>query len=249
MARHRPARKAGLNRLLGALPKGAYERLLPDLRTVSLGLKEVLYEPDEPITYVYFPNNGVISLVTVMEDGATVEVGTVGNEGMAGLPVFLGADSSPGKAFSQIPGESARMRADALRRHVERGGPLVSLLHRYTQALMAEMAQSIACNRLHSLEERCARWLLMTQDRVGSDRFALTQQFLAQMLGARRPSVTVAAGMLQRAELIGYSRGKIAVLDRKGLEAVSCECYRVVRREFDRLAGGPEAVPSKGPVG
>jgi CRP-like cAMP-binding protein len=179
----------------------------------------------------------MFSLVILMRDGQAVEAGTVGNEGMVGLPVFLGAETSPHRAFSQIPGEALRMRAKDFMEELERDGPLRRRLGLYNQALMNQMAYSVACNRLHSVEERMCRWLLMCNDRVGADQFPLTQEFLAQMLGVRRPSVTVVAGVLQKAGLIAYARGRVVILDRPRLEAASCECYQVVREEFDRLLG------------
>lgn len=225
------------NRLLAALPLEEYERLVSNLETVSLTLKQVLYEPNVPIQHVYFPNHGVVSLVNFMEDGTVVEIATVGNEGMLGIPVFLGVDKSPQQAFIQIPGDSMRMKADVFKNEVNRGGPLQSLVQRYTQALFNQIAQSAACNRIHSIEERCCRWLLMTRDRVGSDQFLLTQEFLSQMLGVRRPSVSVVAAILQKAGLINYSRGRMTILNREGLEASTCECYRIVQEEFERLLG------------
>jgi CRP-like cAMP-binding protein len=233
----RPAPKPVGNRLLAALPSAYHERLAPKLEPVRLGFKQPLYEPHVPIEHVYFPTNGIVSLLTVLEDGGPIEVGTVGNEGMAGLPVFLGADAIPGRALCQIPGEALRLEARVLKDEVRRDGPLLSLLHRYTLALFTQVAQTAACNRTHSVEERCARWLLMTQDRVGTDRFPLTQEFMAQMLGVRRATVNVAAGMLQKAGFITYTRGRITVLDRPGLESASCECYAVIKGEFDRLLG------------
>lgn len=223
------------NRLLAALPREEYEHLLPNLENVSLTFKQSIYEPNLPIEYVYFPNHGVVSLLNLMEDGTAVEIATVGNEGMVGIPVFLGADTIPGKAFSQIPGTAMRMKADVFKEKVNQGNPLHNLLQRYTQALFNQVAQSVACNRLHSIEERCCRWLLMTRDRVESDEFPLTQEFLSLMLGVRRPSVSVVAAILQKAGLIRYSRGKITILDREGLEAATCECYRIVKDEFNRL--------------
>lgn len=228
---------AAKNRLLTALPLEEYERLLPNLETVSLPLKYVLYEPNEPIEHVYFPIHGVVSLVTIMEDGVAVEIATVGNEGMIGLPVFLGSEIIPMKAFSQIPGKGMRIKADVFKDLVNQGSPLHDLLQRYTQALFNQTAQSAACNRLHSIEERCCRWLLMIHDRVDSDEYLLTQEFLSQMLGVRRASVNMVASILQKARLIRYSRGRITILDRLGLEAASCECYARIKQEFDRLLG------------
>jgi CRP-like cAMP-binding protein len=225
----------GTNRLLAALPPTVVERLRPDLERVSVSFRQQIYTPDAPIPYVYFPLDSIFSLVIIVEGGAIVEVATVGNEGMVGLPVFLGASTIPGEAFCQIPGEACRMRADALRAATGENGPLRDLLQCYTQALINQIAQSVACNHLHSLQERMCRWLLMTQDRVGADQFPMTQEFLAQMLGVRRPTVTGTASILQKAGLISFARGRLTVLDRRGLEAGSCECYRVVRKEFDRL--------------
>jgi CRP-like cAMP-binding protein len=225
------------NRLLAALPLEEYELLLPNLETVSLPLKYVLYEPNKPIEHVYFPIHGVVSLVTIMEDGVAVEIATVGNEGMIGLPVFLGSEIIPMKAFSQIPGKGIRIKADVFKDLLNQGSSLHGLLQRYTQALFNQTAQSAACNRLHSIEERCCRWLLMIHDRVDSDEYLLTQEFLSQMLGVRRASVNVVASILQKARLIRYSRGRITILDRLGLETASCECYARIKQEFDRLLG------------
>jgi CRP-like cAMP-binding protein len=191
--------------------------------------------PNEPIEYVYFPNSGIISLVNLTEDGGTVEAATVGNEGMVGLPLLLGTDRMIGQAITQIVGDALRMKADVFKQEVTPASPLYSLLLRYTQALMNLISQSVACNCLHSVEDRCCRWLLLCQDRVESDEFPLTQEFLAQMLGVRRASVSVVAATLQKAGLIRYRRGKITILDRLGLEAASCECYQIVKQELDRL--------------
>lgn len=229
---------ASENRLLAALPKEEYERLVANMEAVFLELKHSVYEPNEPIEYVYFVKNGVVSLLNVMEDGKEVEVATVGNEGMVGLPVFLGAEKIPGRAFSQVPGDALRMKADVFKDKVTPGTRLHDLLQRYTQALFNQIAQGTACNTLHSVEERMCRWLLMTQDRVGKDDFPLTQEFLGQMLGVRRPTVSIAASILQKAGLIRYSRGGITILDREGLEDSSCECYAIIKAEFDRLVGG-----------
>lgn len=226
------------NRLLAALLQEEYDRVVAHMETVALEYQQDLYKPNEPIDYVYFPKSGVVSLLTIMQNGEAVEVATVGNEGMVGLPVFLEADSIPGKAIAQIPGDGWRMSADAFKEQVSPGSPLHELLQRYTQALFNLIAQSAACNRLHSVEERACRWLLMTHDRVGEDFFPLTQEFLAQMLGARRPTVSTVASILQKAGFISYSRGKITILDREGLESASCECYEIIRAEFERLVGG-----------
>lgn len=223
------------NRLLSALPKEEYERLLPHLETVSLNVKQIIYAPYQPIEYVYFPNSGIISLVNLTEDGGTVEAATVGNEGMVGIPLLLGADSIISQAIVQLVGDALRMKADAFKRQVIPGSSLHNLVLRYTLALINLISQSVACNRRHTVEERCSRWLLMCHDRVQSNEFPLTQEFLAQMLGVRRPSVSVVAAILQKAGLIRYSRGKMMICDRLGLEAASCECYRIVKNEFDRL--------------
>ena len=223
------------NQLLSALPREEYERLLPNLEAVSLTPKQIIYAPNESIEYVYFPNNGIISLVNFTEDGSTVEAATVGNEGMAGIAVLLGADRMISEAVSQVPGDGLRMKTVVFKREVTPGSPLHNLLLRYTLALLNLISQSVACNRQHSVEQRCCRWLLLCQDRVQSNEFPLTQEFLSQMLGVRRASVSVVAAILQRAGLIRYSRGKITILDRQGLEASSCGCYRVVKDEFDRL--------------
>jgi CRP-like cAMP-binding protein len=227
--------KSAQNRILAALPPKELKRLEPKVEAVSLEFKQPVYEPGEPIRHVYFPTSGVVSLVTVMSDDQPVEIATVGREGMVGLPVFLEAGEIPGRAFCQVPGAALRMEAEAFKVEAQWGGGLTSLLLRYTQALFNQVAQSAACNRTHTVEERCARWLLMTQDRVGEDRFPLTQEFMAMMLGVRRATVNVAAGILQRAGFITYMRGRITVLDRPGLESASCECYAKVQSEFDRL--------------
>jgi CRP-like cAMP-binding protein len=178
-----------------------------------------------------------------MKNGKAAEVGVVGKEGMLGLPVFLGTDRSSGQSFSQVPGESLRLGADAFRAAIQRSRALVDLLHRYTQALFTQVSQSAACNSLHSIEERCCRWLLMTHDRVETDEFVLTQEFLAIMLGVRRASVAEVAGKLQQAGLIHYRRGQMRILDRQGLEATACECYSVIRAEYERLL--PYLTPSE----
>jgi CRP-like cAMP-binding protein len=224
------------NRLLALLPEAEYQRLNAHLTLVVLNLKQTLYAPYQPIEYVYFPLNGVTSIVATMENGQIAEVGTVGNEGMVGLPVFLGARSAPVQAFLQVPGEALRLGTAEFQEEVRKGGALVQILHRYTQALFTQIAQSTACNRLHSIEQRCARWLLMTHDRVGmAEEFPLTHEFLGQMLGVRRATVSEVAGALQRKGLITYSRGKIRVVDRQGLEEAACECYAIVQNEFNRL--------------
>jgi CRP-like cAMP-binding protein len=205
------------------------------MEAVSLNFQQIIYAPNQSIDYVYFPNSGIISLVNITEDGRTIEAAMVGNEGMAGIPVFLGADRMPGQAISQVVGNALRMKADVFKYEVTPDTSLYNLLLRYTQALLNQISQSVACNCLHSVERRCCRWLLMCHDRVRSDQFTLTQELLSQMLGVRRASVSEVAATLQKEGLIRYNRGKITIRDRLGLEATSCECYRVVKEEFERL--------------
>jgi CRP-like cAMP-binding protein len=229
------------NALLRALPADEYARLLPHMEPVELGHAQVLWRAEAPIHSVYFPRTAVGSLLTPLEGEKPVEAATVGREGFIGTPVVLGARTTAVEAIAQIPGTAARLDAARLAEWLRASdGTLFPLLLRYAQALQEQTAQSVACNRRHGIDERCARWLLMTQDRVSADQFPLTQEFLAFMLGVRRASVTVAAGMLQEAGLIRYSRGRIAVRDRAGLEAASCECYGVVKRKYAQLLG-PEA--------
>jgi len=227
------------NRLLAALPASEYERLAPHLQLVSLSLNQVLYEPNGPIKYVYFPNHSMVSLVSIMEDGSTIEVGLVGSEGMVGVPVILGGNITTTKAFVQVSGSALRMDADLLKSEFNRGGQLQILLLRYTQALLTQVSQSVACNRFHTIEERLARWMLLVGDAVKSDEFMLTQEFISQMLGTRRSGVTVAAGTLSQAGMLRYSRGKITILNREALQATSCECYGVIKDEFTRLLSNP----------
>lgn len=223
------------NRLLAALPTSEYRRLLPKLETVSLSLKQRVYESLKTIDYVYFPLDGIISIVAFMNDGTGIEVATVGNEGMVGLPVFLGADKTPLVAFQQIPGESMRMESEVFTKEIQRNGPLTAILRLYTQTLIVQIAQGNACNRAHSIAQRCARWLLTTHDRVGRrQRFPITQEFLGQMLGVRRAGVSEVASALKKGKLIEYNRGIIHILNRKGLEKRTCECYWVIKNEIDR---------------
>jgi len=223
------------NRLLDALPDALLEELTPHLERVTLDLREPVANPGEPYEYVYFPESCVISVVNDMRDGSTVETGTIGNEGVAGLPALLDSVTSERRVFGQVRGSTLRARATVVAALVERERELRRLINRYAQAYLSQVAQGAACNRLHGLEERCARWLLLTHDRVRSDELHLKQEFLAEMLGVRRAGVSVAASALQGSGLIRYSRGVINVLDRDGLEAASCECYRVIREQFDRL--------------
>jgi CRP-like cAMP-binding protein len=225
------------NRLLASLPKEEYEQLQPYLELVFLDFKQELYRPNEAIDFVYFPLEGVYSLLTLSSEGDLIEVGTVGNEGMVGLPVFLGVGQVPGLSMAQVPGKALRMRAKDLQTQVNRDTTLYEVLHRYTQALFNFISQSALCNRLHSIEQRCCRWLLLTHDRVGHDEFPLTHEFLSQMLGVRRAGVSEVASKLQNAGFISYHYGKMAIQDRAGLEATSCECYALIKAEFDRLIG------------
>ena len=204
---------------------------------VTVGRKHVVFEKDKPISHVYFPTDGVISLVAPLDGGLNVEIATVGREGMVGLALFLGTETMPFRAFGQIAGVALRLEAAAFRAEIERSVALVRILNRYTQALLTQIAQSAACNCVHSVEKRCARWLLQTHDRLEADHYLLTQEFLAQMLGVRRASVSEAAGGLQKAKLIRYTNGRLTILDRRGLEVVACGCYRVIRQEIDRLLG------------
>jgi CRP-like cAMP-binding protein len=231
------AHAAEQNRLLAALPLEEYARLLPQLTPVRLGLKQVLVEPDAPIRDVYFPREGVSSMVAVEQEGGAVEVGTIGPEGLVGIPVLLGADRMPYRVFVQVEGHAWRLSADAFRQLVDERAAVRQLLLRYAQYFADQLSQSVACNRLHTLDERCARWLLMTHDRVEGDRFEITHEFLSLMLGVRRAGVTVAMGTLQAANIVRYTRGRVEVLDRPRLEEASCGCYHITRGALDRLLG------------
>jgi CRP-like cAMP-binding protein len=224
---------APLNRLLATLPKTEYKRLLPRLKTVNLVLGEELYLPGETIKHVYFPNDSIISLISELSETSWLEVAMVGNEGMAGLPVFMGVSSSSTRALVQGSGTAMRMTSATVRKEANRMGSLHRLLHRYSHSLLTQVAQSSACNRFHLVNARLARWLLMTNDRLGVKEFPLTQEFLSNMLGVRREGVSKAAGALQAAKLIRYSRGMITLLNRRGLEAKSCDCYAVIKAESD----------------
>jgi CRP-like cAMP-binding protein len=223
------------NRLLGALPGAEYTRLVPHLKPVRLSAKQVLWEPEARIQSVYFPRTAVLSLLTPLANGLCVEAATVGCEGMAGTPVVLGVTTTSVRAIAQIPGAAVRVDADRFSEWLRDDGVLFPLMLRYVQALQEQTAQSVACTRRHGIDARCARWLLMTRDRVATPEFPLTHELLAIMLGVRRASVTEAALALQAAGLIRYARGTVTVVDRTGLEAASCECYHVVRRRYERL--------------
>jgi CRP-like cAMP-binding protein len=222
------------NLLLDALPAPDRARLAPKLERVPLPTGMAVYEANAPITHVHFPVSGIVSMVSTMNEG-TVEIGTVGREGMTGIAVVLHADSMPTRAFVQVEGAALSIESEALRRIMRESEALDRMLRRHALAMYDQAAQSAACNRLHSLESRCARWLLMTHDRVDSDILPLKQKFLAEMLGVHRPAVTVAAGMLQRAGIIQYTRGKVRVVDRAALERAACDCYEATRRSFEEL--------------
>ena len=235
------------NHILMRLNPTEYERLAPHLEEVSLKFKERLYEQDRRIDYVYFPESAVISVIEPLEQGVEIETGTIGNEGMLGLPVVFGVDTGSSRADCQIPGRAARVRAHLVLAERRRGGQLAELMLRFANATMVILNRNLACSRAHSLEERMSRWLLMTHDRAGADAFPMTQEFLAQMLGVRRPTVNLASRSLQRAGLIRYSRGRITIVDRQGLEEASCECYACIRQEFARsFRGEGREVASRG---
>ncbi len=223
------------NRLLSALTNEEYERLMPHLEQVSLPLSQILFRPDDVLKYVYFPETCIVSLLTDLSDGYGIEVGLVGREGMAGVSVILGTDKEPKVATVQGAGTALRMKASALRDEAKRGGGLQTYLLRYTHALLSQISQSVVCNVRHRIEGRLARWLLMYQDRIGKDEFRLTHEFIANMLGIRRAGVSMVANKLKRAGLIDYDRGQFQILNRQELVAMTCECYGVVKAEFDSL--------------
>jgi CRP-like cAMP-binding protein len=230
-ARHSPHQ----NHLLAALPASDFQRLASHLELVPMKLGEVLYESGGQLRYVYFPTTSILSLLYVMEDGASAEIAIVGNEGILGISLFMGGESTPSRAVVQSAGYAFRLKADLLKNEFGRFGPTMHLLLRYTQALITQMAQTAVCNRHHSVDQQLCRWLLLSLDRLQTNELSMTQELIANMLGVRREGVTEAAGKLQGAGLISYRRGQITVLDRPGLEARSCECYQVIKTEFDRL--------------
>ena len=223
------------NHLLDALLKAEYDRLSPNLEHVKLALGDVMYEPGGLLKYVYFPTTSIISLLFVMENGASAEIALVGNEGVLGISLFMGGETTSSRAVIQSAGYAYRLKVQLLKDEFNRGGPVQRLLLRYTQALITQMAQTAVCNRHHSIEQQLCRWLLLSLDRLASDELSMTQELIANMLGVRREGVTEAAGKLQREGIIIYTRGRITVLDRQRLEKRSCECYQVVKTEFDRL--------------
>ena len=231
------------NRILATIPPEDYVALAPSLERVEMDFKRLLFDVDRPIEHVYFPETCVASILSLMADGSAVETATAGREGVVGLPVFLRTNQASAQAFVQISGSALRMEADAFRSALDQSRALSDTMHRYTQALFTLVAQGSACNRLHAMRERCARWLLHTHDRVERDDFPLTHQFLSQMIGVRRATVTEGMSLLQESGAIMYQMGRVHVLDRTRLEAEACECYTIIVREFDRLLGGPNGSP------
>lgn len=226
---------AGANRLLAALPDTELQRWLPQLEHVDLPLGHVLYESGATLSHVYFPTTAIVSLLYVLENGASAEIAVVGKEGIVGISLFMGGESTPNRAVVQSAGKGFRLSADALKVEFNRAGPVLHLLLRYTQALITQMSQTAVCNRHHSLDQQLCRWLLLSLDRLTGDELVMTQELISNMLGVRREGVTEAARQLQAAGLIRYARGRITVLDRDRLEQRSCECYAVVKKEYDRL--------------
>jgi CRP-like cAMP-binding protein len=223
------------NHLLAALPKPVQERWLPELELAEMHLGQVVYEPNTTLSHVYFPVSAIVSLLYVMENGASAEIAVVGNEGIVGISLFMGGGSTPSRAVVQSAGYGFRLKADMLKDEFNNAGPVLHLLLRYTQALITQMAQTAVCNRHHSLDQQLCRWLLLSLDRLQGDELVMTQELIANMLGVRREGVTEGALKLQRAGLIRYVRGHITVLNRSGLERRTCECYAVVKKEYDRL--------------
>ena len=223
------------NHLLAALPDSEFQVLLPDLEPADMTLGQVMYESGDTMTHAYFPTTAIVSLLYVMESGASAEIGVVGNEGVVGISLFMGGSSTPSRAVVQSAGQGFRLKSRIVKEQFDRAGPLMHLFLRYTQALITQMSQTAVCNRHHTLDKQLCRWLLLSLDRLPGRNLLMTQELIANMLGVRREGVTEAALKLQRAGLIQYSRGHIEVLDRPGLEERSCECYKVVKDEYDRL--------------
>jgi CRP-like cAMP-binding protein len=232
MAASPPART---NQLLAALPDAEWQRWLPQLEPVDLPLGQVLYESGATLSHVYFPTTAIVSLLYVMENGASAEIAVVGREGVVGISLFMGGESTPSRAVVQSAGQGFRLLARTIKDEFNRAGPVMHLLLRYIQALITQMSQTAVCNRHHSLDQQLCRWLLLSLDRLEGPELVMTQELIANMLGVRREGVTEGALKLQQAGLIRYSRGRITVLDRPGLEQRSCECYAVVKKEYDRL--------------
>jgi CRP-like cAMP-binding protein len=227
----------GKNRLLAALPRDEFDRLSPTFQQIFFSLGDVVYEFGGHLDYVYFPTTAIVSLLYTMENGATAEMGLTGNDGVVGIALFMGGETMPNRAVVQSAGEAVRMKAKVLQSEFASGGPFQRLLLRYTQALITQISQTAVCNRLHSVEQQLGRWLLLSHDRLQTDELIMTQELIADMLGVRREGVTVAAGHLQDIGAISYVRGRIQIVDRRKLEDTACECYRVVKDEFDRLLG------------
>ena len=225
------------NQLLAALPAEEYKRILPNLEPVAFSLGESIYESGKQLKHVYFPTTCIVSLLYTMENGASAEIGVVGNDGVLGIALFMGGDTTPNRAIAQSAGDAFMMNAQALRDEFTLAGQFQLSLLRYTQALITQISQTAVCNRLHPIEQQLCRWLLLSHDRLQADELKMTQELIANMLGVRREGVTYAAGRLQAAGLIKYARGRITIVDRKGLEATVCECYQVVKDEYDRLLG------------
>jgi len=223
------------NQLLASLPEAEWQRWAPLLERVDMPLGHVLYESGATLSNVYFPITAIVSLLYVLENGASAEIAVVGNEGIVGVSLFMGGQSTPSRAVVQSAGEGCRLKAAVMRTEFDRAGPVMHLLLRYTQALLTQMAQTAVCNRHHSLDQQLCRWLLLSLDRLAGEELVMTQELIANMLGVRREGVTEGALKLQKAGLISYARGHINVLDRPGLEARACECYIVVKKEYDRL--------------
>ncbi|PYS24842.1 MAG: Crp/Fnr family transcriptional regulator [Acidobacteria bacterium] len=221
------------NQILSALPQDEFERLRPNLREVQLKIGDIVYRPEETIDFVYFVNRGIVSWLATLEDGNTVEAGVIGPEGVAGVPVLLGARSTPNLGLAQSELFASKISSRDLIVEFRRNGELNRLILRFVHSLFTQVAQTAACNRLHTLDQRLARWLLVTHDRLKGDEFTLTQEFLSRMLGVRRAGVSVAANSLRQSGLIDYHRGNIQILDRPGLESVSCECYEIVKQEYN----------------
>ncbi len=229
------------NQLLAALPEAEWLRWVPHMELVDMPLGHVLYESGSTLSHVYFPTTAIVSLLYVMENGASAEIAVVGNEGLVGISLFMGGGSTPSRAVVQSAGRGYRLAAQVLKDEFSRNGPVLHLLLRYTQALITQMAQTAVCNRHHGLDQQLCRWLLLSLDRLDGDELVMTQELIANMLGVRREGVTEAALKLQERGLIRYARGRITVLDRKGLEKRTCECYAVVKTEYDRLLPSKQA--------
>jgi CRP-like cAMP-binding protein len=226
-----------MNHLLAALPADEFARLKPGLEPISLSLGKVIYESGERLEYIYFPTTAIISLLYIMENGSTAEIGMAGNDGLVGIALYMGGSTTPSRAVVQSAGDAFRLKSKALQNEFGLGGVFQNILLRYTQSLMTQISQTAVCNRLHAVEQQLCRWLLINHDLLQTNKLIMTHDLIANMLGVRREGVSIAAGNLQKKGLIKYVRGTITMLDRKGLETAACECYRVVKDEYDRLLG------------